>query len=232
MRRLMRSSLTTLDGDGQPAPEQPVSWTNDYLIQLAQALTTGAGVGALVAVAWYWIARGDLPVHAWAVAATVALVWCVMWTILRYHGDEIGLYRAAYRAGQRSRDAEVNGLQLELDIALDATENAVAGVSSTANARINRLAVARENAPILLRVIYDPSQGPAHATRRQMELTKGMRQRTWERARELSIKAGVIDNEMQPLYPNYRAAVARIEEVYQTTVEAMRTRRTFGVPWG
>ncbi len=162
MRETLRSAVVTTAAplDAQTAPA-PVSWTTHYLIQLVQALTTGAMVAGVLAAAWFWISAGDLPSWWWAACATVTGVWATFWTIVRFHGEETGLMRAWYRAGARSRDAEVNALWVELETLRDA---ATAGNGTPSSDSEKRIAVANatlKNSRLLLGVVvvFGPSLG-------------------------------------------------------------------------
>lgn len=225
-RQLYDAALTgELPEQQQPAP---VSWTANYLIQLVQALTTGGMVAGLVAAAWFWFSAGDLPSWWWAVCLTVLGVWATFWTIVRFHGEETGLMRAWYRAGQRSRDAEVNALWMELETLHDA---ATAGSGTPSSESEKRIAVANatlKNARLLLRVVYE--YGPAQGARATMA-ERGMGQRDWERARRLCMAAGVLDELMQPKAGSLVAAVRAVEELHAVGVQTLRGSKTSGVAY-
>lgn len=229
MRETLRSAvLTPALPDPQTAQPAPVSWTANYLIQLVQALTTGGMIAGLVAAAWFWLASGDLPAWWWAVCLTVLGVWATFWTIVRFHGEETGLMRAWYRAGQRSRDAEVNALWMELETLHDA---ATAGSGTPSSESEKRIAVANatlKNARLLLRVVYE--YGPAQGARATMA-ERGMGQRDWERARRLCMAAGVLDELMQPKAGNLAAAVRAVEELHAAGVATLRSSRRAGVAY-
>jgi hypothetical protein len=231
MRETVRSAVPTMI-DGQMAPQavqvQPVSWTANYLIQLVQALTTGGMVAGLVASFWYWAAKGDLPTWWWAVCLTVLGVWATFWTIVRFHGEETGLMRAWYRAGQRSRDGEVNALWVEVETLRDA---ATAGNGAPSSESEKRIAVANatlKNARLLLRVVY--TYGPEQASRKPMDERK-MGQRDWERARRLCMAAGVLDELMQPKVHSLAEAVRAVEELHAAGVQTLRGSKTSGVAY-
>ena len=189
------------------------------------------------AIAWYWAAAlclsvgigGDLP-DAWmAICASVGAIWAIAWTVIRYNGDEIGLFRAAYTAGRRSRDAEVNHLIMQLETYRDAVTAASGGVSTTTAEK--RIAVANatlKNARSLLRVIYE--HGARHATREEMA-ERQMGQRDWERAKALCIAAGVVDQVLQPQAGDYAAALKRVEEVHGAGVAELRKSKRGGLAW-
>lgn len=232
MRTQLRSSaaIPVTDAAADPAAQvpAPLDWKTNYLIQLIQNITTGVMVAGLVAAIWYWITRGDLPLWWWAVCLTVMGAWATFWTVARFHGDEVGLYRAAYRAGQRSRDAEVNALWLELETLQDA---ATAGDGAPRSETEKRIAVANatlQNARLLLRVVYE--YGAEQGTRAAMG-ERRMGQRDWERARRLCLAAGVIDEYMQPQVGNLRNAVALVEQLHGQGVAVLRGSKRSGVAY-
>ncbi len=229
MRETLRSAvLTPVLPDQQTVQPAPVSWTANYLIQLVQALTTGGMIAGLVAAAWFWLAAGELPSWWWAVCVTVLGVWATFWTVVRFHGEETGLMRAWYRAGQRSRDAEVNALWMELEILRDAATAGNGTPSSTSEKRIAVANATLKNARLLLRVAYE--HGPQQARREPMAERK-MEQRDWERARRLCMAAGVLDEFMQPQAGNLAAAVRAVEELHAAGVATLRGSKTAGVAY-
>lgn len=224
----MRTQLRSTVIEEPPVLEAPASWTTHYLIQVVQNLTTGALVTGLVWVIWYWAAGGDAPTWAIGVCATVGLVWVVFWTVARFHADELGLMRAWYRAGQRSRDAEVNALWLELETLRDA---ATAGNGTPSSENERRIAVANatlQNARLLLRTVYE--HGPAQGARAAMG-QRGMGQRDWERARRLCMAAGTLDELMQPKAASVGHAVRMVEELHAAGVSTLRQSPRTGVAW-
>lgn len=208
----------------------PSTWASDVLIPLTTNGLSGLAMGGAVAIVWYWSARGELPQMWWAVAGSAGALWAIWWTLVRYNGDEIGLFAAAYRAGRRSRDAEVNHLIMQLDTFRDAVTASTGGVTTTEAEK--RIAVANatlKNARALLRIIYE--HGPKHATRAEMA-GRNMGQNDWERAKGLCIAAGAVDQTLQPLTGSYAAALKLVDETHGRAVGEMRKSRTFRPAWG
>ena len=225
----IRASIADPTGAPAALTETPPTWQSDVLIPLTTNLISGIAVGAGVAIVWYLIAGVDgLPSTWWIPVGAVGGLWAIGWTIVRYNGDEIGLFAAAYRAGRRSRDSQINALMLEIETLRDAID-AGAGAPSSSNER--RIAVANatlRNARSLLRVVYD--HGAAQASRGEMA-HRGMGQRDWERARRLCMAAGVVDELLQPRAADYNAALRAIEEVHAAGVRSMQGSRNSGVAW-
>ncbi len=227
--RTLRSALPAPDGALSEREAPPPTWGGDVLIPITQNLLSGAAWAGGVAIGWFWLAGGGLPDFAPAACASVGGLWAIAWTIVRYNGDEIGLFRGAYQAGRRSRDAEVNYLLMQLKTLHDATTAAAGSVTSTEAEK--RLAVANatlHNARALLRVIYE--HGAKHGSREEMA-GRGIGQRDWERARALCVASGAVDGLLQPLLGNYADALKAAERTHGAGVAEMRKSRTHHPAW-
>ena len=212
----------------QPQPA-PATWQSDVLIPLTTNALSGVAWAGGAAIAWYWAAGGEMPDVWLAACGSIGAIWAIAWTVIRYNGDEIGLFRGAYQAGRRSRDAEVNHLRMQLETYRDAVTAASGGATTTTAEK--RIAVANatlKNARALLRVIYE--HGARHATREEMA-ERQMGQRDWERAKALCIAAGVVDQVLQPQAGDYAAALKRVEEVHGAGVAELRKSKRGGLAW-
>lgn len=226
-----RIRATITDPTGAPAAltETAPTWQSDVLIPLTTNLISGIAVGVGVAIVWF-LAAGDarLPANWWIPVGAVGALWAIGWTIVRYNGDEIGLFRAAYRAGRRSRDGQVNALMLEIETLRDSIDAGQGSPTSSSERRIATANATLRNARALLRVVYD--HGAAQASRGEMA-HRGMGQRDWERARRLCLAAGAVDELMQPRAADYNAALRAIEDVHAAGVRTMQASRNSGVAW-
>ena len=217
---------SALSEQAQPAP---ATWQSDVLIPLTTNALSGVAWAGGAAIAWYWAAGGEMPDVWLAACGSIGAIWAIAWTVIRYNGDEIGLFRGAYQAGRRSRDAEVNHLRMQLETYRDAVTAASGNVSTTeANELIARANATLINAVKLLRVIYE--HGAAHAKREEMA-ERHMGQRDWERAKALCISAGVVDQVLQPLAGDYGTALKRIKEVHGANVAEMRKSKSYRPVW-
>lgn len=217
---------SALSEQAQPAP---ATWQSDVLIPLTTNALSGVAWAGGAAIAWYWAAGGEMPDVWLAACGSIGAIWAIAWTVIRYNGDEIGLFRGAYQAGRRSRDAEVNHLRMQLETYRDAVTAASGNVSTTeANELIARANATLINAGKLLRVIYE--HGARHATREEMA-ERHMGQRDWERAKALCIAAGVVDQVLQPLAGDYGTALKRIKEVHGAGVAELRKSKRGGLAW-
>ncbi len=231
MRNVLRSATPIEMTDtlqGQAAPVQPLSWAGDYFIQLAQNMTTGAGFGAAIAIIWYWVAQGDLPAW-WPMAClSAAALWVVVWTLARFHGDELGLFRALYRAGQRSQEGRIAALELEVHTLYDAAVENGAPASGEMARQLQIATGTIKGAQQILRVLYE--SGPDEISRAKMA-ARNLGPNDWKRARRLLLAAGVVDQQGQPLVRDFRLALKRVEEYHGEGVQTMRERKTFRPAW-
>ena len=137
-----------------------VTWETAIVIPLTQNIVGGLAVGAFLAVLSYaWADANTQPVEQdtlirWALIIGAA-VTCAA-TFIRFFGDDVGLLTVAYRNGQRSRDAEVAALQLELRASLDAQKAVeVNGTKSATDKQQELLQRARRDAMKLVEVHFN-----------------------------------------------------------------------------
>lgn len=231
MRHELRSALpvemTAQPGTAQP-PVAPLSWAGDYFIQLAQNATTGAGFGAAVAIVWYWASQGDLPSWWGLACASTAALWFIVWTLARFHGDELGLFRALYRAGQRSQEGRIAALELELQTLYDAAVEQGAPASGEMAKRILIANATIDGARQILRVLFE--SGPGEISRTKMQ-GRNLGPQDWKRAMRLLRAAGVIDEQGQALVRDFRLSCQRVEEFHGEGLSLMRERKTFRPAW-
>lgn len=179
----------------QVQPE-PVTWAGHVLIPLTQNLLGGVAVGAL----GYLSTMAVSNYYGWHIDADGVQLWCEIAgglvasvvTITRFFGDDLGIIRAAYVAGQRSRDAQVSSLELEIRALRDANHAAQAsGNAASATKREGEFYIrAHNDAKTLIRVHFNRD-----SIRRAAMVQRGMGQRDWERAAGLLKAAGVMDGD-------------------------------------
>ena len=175
---------------GQPQPA-PVTWIGHVLVPLVQNVLGGVAVAALGAIAVQAV-TGEV--------TSQAVTWCVLvggavactFTVLRFFGDDLGIVTGAYRAGRRSRDAQIAELQLQVHSMQDAIETH-GGMPSAQLAQRQQMAQkAQANAALIIKTAF---QGDTIS--RSAMLDRGMGQRDWERAMSLLKAAGVLDGQGQ-----------------------------------
>jgi hypothetical protein len=184
----MDRNQTTVAAEVTPVTP-PVTWISHVLVPLTQNIVGGIAVAGLGCIA-VQAATGQVTPNAavWCALAG-GVVTCVV-TVLRFFGDDFGLYRAAYNAGRRSRDAQIAALQLQVSDAHDAAGFDDAAPSATIGKRQEMARAAHANARLIIRVAF---QGDSIS--RAAMLDRGVGQRDWERAMALCRAAGVIDDE-------------------------------------
>ena len=167
----------------------PVTWISHVLVPLTQNIVGGVAVTGL----------GCIAVQATTGTITqAALMWCALAggvvtcviTVLRFFGDDFGLYRAAYNAGRRSRDAQIAALQLQLSEAQDAAGFGDATPSATIGKRQEMAREAHANARLIIKVAF-----AGDSISRAAMADRGVGQRDWERAMALLRAAGVLDEQ-------------------------------------
>lgn len=176
--------LTILTSPEQEVKESPdVTWASHVLIPLAQNIAGGAAVAGLCLVA---VVALGFTVEAFGLWAGLAggAVACTA-TVIRFFADDFGIVWGAYQAGQRSRDSEVNALQIELQAALSAAH---LDPTSAQRKRTEAMQRARKDVQRILDIHF----GGESTTRAAMQ-ARGMGQRDWERAIRLLRAAGCVD---------------------------------------
>lgn len=192
--------------------EIEVTWVSHFLIPIAQNLAGGAAVSGLCLVA---VVALDFDVEAFSLWAGLAgaSVFCTA-TVIRFFADDFGIVHGAYQAGRRSRDPEVNGLQLELQAALS---SAHLDPSSAQQKRTEAMQRARKDVARILEIHF----GGETVTRAAMQ-ARGMGQRDWERAMRLLRAAGCIDENGSMLARSPQQALRAIESRLNDDVDRGR----------
>lgn len=194
--------LSLLSSPEQEVREEiEVTWASHVLIPLAQNLAGGAAVGGLFLIAVIAAGWSADDLSLWAGLAGGA-VSCTA-TIIRFFADDFGIVWAAYQSGQRSRDSEVNALQLQLQ---DALSTAHLDPSSAQQKRTEAMHRARRDVQRILEIHF----GGETTTRAAMH-ARGMGQRDWERAVRLLRAAGCIDENGAMLVRSPQQALKAIE---------------------
>jgi hypothetical protein len=178
--------LTLVASPNQEAPEPiEVTWASHVLIPLAQNVAGGVAVAGLCLVA---VVAANQDIEAFALWAGLAgaTVACTA-TVIRFFADDFGIVWGAYQAGQRSRDSEINALQLELQNVLSTAHLDPTSAQRKLNDQARN---ARRDVQRVLEVHFG-----GEATTRAAMQAKGMGQRDWERAMRLLRAAGCIDEQ-------------------------------------
>lgn len=188
--------------DREIKEEAEVTWASHLLIPLTQNAAGGVAVAGLCLVA---VVAAGFDVDAFALWAGLAggTVTCTA-TVIRFFADDFGIVNGAYQAGRRSRDPEVNGLQLELQSALSAAH---LDPSSAQQKRTEQMQRARRDVQRILEIHFG-----GEATTRTAMHARGMGQRDWERAVRLLRAAGCINEDGEMMARSPHQALKAIDE--------------------
>lgn len=213
----------------QRQERQAQNWENNVLVPLVQ---NGAGsVAAAILLATL--------TYAWDYANGLAtngdelLRWCVIVgvgvlavaTIVRFFGDEIGLMRAVYTAGQRSRDEEIQRLNRQISLIEQSHPSAMQD-ATTVNARLGQMAGDRDNAVKLLKILLDGGS----VARNNSE--HGLGRRPWERAVVLLEKAKIYRHDARMLLIENRSeALKSLAEFYDDQYKLASENGSFHPAW-
>jgi hypothetical protein len=219
----MKQTITLPDDIAQPAPQTMLA---DVVVPLTQNVIGGVATSGLLAIAWRAV---GLPPSDWWIPVALAgsAVACVV-TLTRFFADDIGITAAAYNAGRRSRDVEVNALHLQLRENADAMTMA-GGAPTAATLQAKQLIVAQatlRHAKALLQTAYSGD----NISRTAME-QRGIGQRDWERAMRLCRAAGVIDELNQLKVRDHRQALKAIEALHGENFATMQQRNNYRPAW-
>jgi hypothetical protein len=162
-------------------------------VPLVQNILGGGAVAGAVAILTIAVHHSQAtPVDGRTLALWCGLVGglviCVA-TVVRFFGDDLGLLRAAYRAGQRNRQLRVNALELELQ----ATRTQLARLLGKHNV-LPQTRTLQE-----IQRVYQAAQHLIHWHFEQLPIDRrsceqrNMSQGDWRRVRHLLIAAGVMD---------------------------------------
>lgn len=187
--------------DREIKEEAEVTWASHLLIPLTQNVAGGVAVAGLGMVATI-AAQGDVEIWGlWAGLAGAAVAFAA--TVIRFFADDFGIVNGAYQAGRRSRDGEVNALQLELQAAISTAHLD----PSSAQRKLNDQArAAHRDVNKILEIHF----GGETTTRAAMQ-ARGMGQRDWERAIRLLRAAGCVDEQGSMLARSPQQALRAIE---------------------
>lgn len=179
-----------------------ITWEGHVLIPLAQNIAGGLALsGILIIVGDTLTGSQEIPAWALMVGATAT---CLI-TLVRFFADDWGILARAYDMGARSRDGEVNALQLELRAARDALANTDPNSESD-----KRNEVAQRTRQHAIKIV-ERSFENLPTTRKAMA-EAGIGQQDWQRACRLLRAAGVIDEQGGMTCRTLQAALKRLDE--------------------
>jgi hypothetical protein len=212
---------------------QGQTWDGAIIVPLTQNLIGGVAVAALIAVLSVAFCRAsgrivNVDALLW-LAGTIGATVAALFTIVRFFGDDLGLFGLAYRAGQHYADERLQVMQQENDSLRAQLETA----RSQGKPAVNRLAERHDrtqaNAITLLTIAYNKGV-PAMAANKI--IGKEMSDPDWRRARALLVASGCLDGQTGNLcHSGIRNAKQHLQAYCQPHLERAEKLPTYVVPW-
>jgi hypothetical protein len=216
-----RNQTTAIADSGITTQPAQVTWISHVLVPITQNLLGGIAVAGLGMIA-VQAATGEVtPSAALWCALGGGLVTCIV-TVLRFFGDDFGLYSAAYRAGRRSRDAEMDNLNKQLHAAKTALENAGIATSAEFSKRVIMGQIAIRNARTIMTAAY----GGGNYSRGKMSAQMG--DKDWGRSMRMLRVVGIFDDNntiRRERAPSIKEASTILDEVEKREIPLLSNDR-------
>jgi len=198
------------------------TWMAHVLIPLTQNLLGGLAVSSLTLIAYYavsnWLGSAMETKSALLWNGLIGAVVASGFTVVRFFGDDLGILTGAYRAGQASRDIEVNALSLELQECQRLIDqlNGITINNRQRDELIDRCQRSRDHALDLVRRRLAGEE----YRRKQLDASRVINQHDWGRAHKLLCQAGVIDRHTKMMTARTVAEAQRaLDPVYKNGLE-------------
>ena len=212
----------------QPIPK-PATWESEIIIPLTQNLAGGIASTLLLAMLTYaWNNSNHLAndlnnILTWSGLAGASVTSLA--TLIRFFADDVGLISAAYKAGQRSRDEEMQRLNRQISILEQQPGKPPPAAASEINQRLGKMKGDYDNAKRLITILLDG--GNISRNSGEHDLT----QRPWERAVSLIEKAKVYQHsDRQLLITSRSEAMKTLTEFFKEQLE-MANNTAFQPAW-
>lgn len=212
---------------------EQTSWDGSIVVPLTQNIVGGVAVAILISVlaVAYCRALGrivDIQAMLW-IAGTIGVSVAAVFTIVRFFGDDLGLFVAAYRAGQRYADEQIQAVRQENDTLRAQLETARA----QGRPALERLAAKQDrsqaNAITLLTLGYTKGVSAMAANK---VIGHELSDPEWRKARQLLVAAGCIDASTGNLnHSGIRAAKLHLQAYCQPHDERAAREPTYVKPW-
>jgi len=168
--------------------QQSQTWSESFLMPLAQNIIGGMAVSGIAATGAYLLATTNVETVQNIAIISGILTTCGF-TIFRFFGGDLGLLRHAYRQGQQSMIPQINRLQNQLHDADEQLRLAhEQGESVPANKNHQQILQAASDAESIIKW-YFSGRGISRADCAQ----RGIKQRRWERAKQALANANIYD---------------------------------------
>lgn len=206
------------------------NWEGNVLVPLVQNAAGGVAAAIMIATATYaWDYANGLATDGWELlrwGVIIGVAVAAIATIVRFFGDEVGLMRAVYVAGQRSRDDEIQRLNRQISLMEQQQQPGAMQDATAVNARLGQMAGDRDNAVKLLKILLDGGS----VARSNSE--HGLGRRPWERAVALLEKAKIYRHDVRMLLIENRSeALKSLAEFYDDQYRLAQDNSSFHPAW-
>ena len=206
------------------------NWEGNVLVPLVQNAAGGVAAAIMIATVTYaWDYANGLATDGWELlrwGVIIGVAVAAIATIVRFFGDEVGLMRAVYVAGQRSRDDEIQRLNRQISLMEQQQQPGAMQDATAVNARLGQMAGDRDNAVKLLKILLDGGS----VARSNSE--HGLGRRPWERAVALLEKAKIYSHDSKELLIENRSEALRsLAEFYDDQYRLAQDNSSFHPAW-
>lgn len=206
------------------------NWEGNVLVPLVQNAAGGVAAAIMIATVTYaWDYANGLATDGWELlrwGVIIGVAVAAIATIVRFFGDEVGLMRAVYVAGQRSRDDEIQRLNRQISLMEQQQQPGAMQDATAVNARLGQMAGDRDNAVKLLKILLDGGS----VARSNSE--HGLGRRPWERAVALMEKAKIYNHDSKELLVENRSEALRaLAEFYDDQYRLAQDNSSFHPAW-
>jgi len=206
------------------------NWEGNVLVPLVQNAAGGVAAAIMIATVTYaWDYANGLATDGWELlrwGVIIGVAVAAIATIVRFFGDEVGLMRAVYVAGQRSRDDEIQRLNRQISLMEQQQQPGAMQDATAVNARLGQMAGDRDNAVKLLKILLDGGS----VARNNSE--HGLGRRPWERAVALLEKAKIYRHDARILLIENRSeALKSLAEFYDDQYRLAQDNSSFHPAW-
>jgi len=206
------------------------NWEGNVLVPLVQNAAGGVAAAIMIATVTYaWDYANGLATDGWELlrwGVIIGVAVAAIATIVRFFGDEVGLMRAVYVAGQRSRDDEIQRLNRQISLMEQQQQPGAMQDATVVNARLGQMAGDRDNAVKLLKILLDGGS----VARSNSE--HGLGRRPWERAVALLEKAKIYNHDSKELLIENRSEALRaLAEFYDDQYRLAQDNSSFHPAW-
>jgi len=206
------------------------NWEGNVLVPLVQNAAGGVAAAIMIATVTYaWDYANGLATDGWELlrwGVIIGVAVAAIATIVRFFGDEVGLMRAVYVAGQRSRDDEIQRLNRQISLMEQQQQPGAMQDATVVNARLGQMAGDRDNAVKLLKILLDGGS----VARSNSE--HGLGRRPWERAVALMEKAKIYNHDSKELLVENRSEALRaLAEFYDDQYRLAQDNSSFHPAW-